>query len=103
MNSGFNVVAVSMDGGPNREFPNYVVDVGQHAKMGLTTKATPTLVLYDTVTRRPIPIGTGILSADDITERIRSEEHTSELQSLMRSSNAVFCLKKKNIQKTTYV
>src|SRR3546814_2917578 len=28
--------------------------------------------------------------------RIRSEEHTSELQSLMRSSYAVFCLKKKN-------
>src|SRR3546814_3472777 len=25
----------------------------------------------------------------------RSEEHTSELQSLMRTSNAVFCLKKK--------
>src|SRR3546814_2860348 len=32
----------------------------------------------------------------------RSEEHTSELQSLMRISYAVFCLKKKNIhtQKT---
>src|SRR3546814_2411364 len=29
----------------------------------------------------------------------RSEEHTSELQSLMRSSYAVFCLKKKNIEK----
>src|SRR3546814_6364253 len=28
----------------------------------------------------------------------RSEEHTSELQSLMRISNAVFCLKTKNIQ-----
>src|SRR3546814_7706324 len=28
-------------------------------------------------------------------ERPRSEEHTSELQSLMRSSYAVFCLKKK--------
>src|SRR3546814_5854659 len=27
----------------------------------------------------------------------RSEEHTSELQSLMRSSYAVFCLKNKNI------
>src|SRR3546814_6067878 len=26
----------------------------------------------------------------------RSEEHTSELQSLMRNSSAVFCLKKKN-------
>src|SRR3546814_4991570 len=29
-------------------------------------------------------------------KRIRSEEHTSELQSLMRNSYAVFCLKKKN-------
>src|SRR3546814_4745235 len=28
---------------------------------------------------------------------LRSEEHTSELQSLMRISYAVFCLKKKNI------
>src|SRR3546814_2500408 len=28
--------------------------------------------------------------------RLRSEEHTSELQSLMRISSAVFCLKKKN-------
>src|SRR3546814_15898516 len=31
------------------------------------------------------------------TLRLRSEEHTSELQSLMRISYAVFCLKKKNI------
>src|SRR3546814_2412920 len=32
----------------------------------------------------------------------RSEEHTSELQSLMRISYAVFCLKKKNKQEQTY-
>src|SRR3546814_5339695 len=31
----------------------------------------------------------------------RSEEHTSELQSLMRISYAVFCLKKKNKDKQT--
>src|SRR3546814_3033736 len=31
----------------------------------------------------------------------RSEEHTSELQSLMRTSYAVFCLKKKKTQKAT--
>src|SRR3546814_2653742 len=31
----------------------------------------------------------------------RSEEHTSELQSLMRLSYAVFCLKKKKYKKTT--
>src|SRR3546814_8941264 len=30
---------------------------------------------------------------------LRSEEHTSELQSLMRISYAVFCLKKKNTRK----
>src|SRR3546814_7100936 len=33
---------------------------------------------------------------------VRSEEHTSELQSLMRISYAVFCLKKKNKKKTKY-
>src|SRR3546814_6207234 len=39
---------------------------------------------------------------DRWTDATRSEEHTSELQSLMRISYAVFCLKKKNIQiKTT--
>src|SRR3546814_2750240 len=31
---------------------------------------------------------------------VRSEEHTSELQSLMRISYAVFCLKKKNTKTT---
>src|SRR3546814_1348338 len=31
----------------------------------------------------------------------RSEEHTSELQSLMRISYAVFCLKKKKMTRTT--
>src|SRR3546814_3016842 len=38
-------------------------------------------------------------------EQFRSEEHTSELQSLMRISYAVFCLKKKNstnIQQSTH-
>src|SRR3546814_10692437 len=34
--------------------------------------------------------------ADTVPETSRSEEHTSELQSLMRISYAVFCLKKKN-------
>src|SRR3546814_5520315 len=38
-----------------------------------------------------------IIGEDQLT---RSEEHTSELQSLMRISYAVFCLKKKNTKKT---
>src|SRR3546814_1577718 len=43
----------------------------------------------------------GIKGLDDLfylansTAHVRSEEHTSELQSLMRISYAVFCLKKK--------
>src|SRR3546814_3508784 len=42
---------------------------------------------------------------DRVTAIERSEEHTSELQSLMRKSYAVFCLKKKNNntkQRTTH-
>src|SRR3546814_1606271 len=38
-----------------------------------------------------------IVSLDDPSRLLRSEEHTSELQSLMRISYAVFCLKKKKI------
>src|SRR3546814_4640658 len=42
------------------------------------------------------------LTAPKITPIARSEEHTSELQSLMRISYAVFCLKKKK-NTTTYL
>src|SRR3546814_972111 len=37
-----------------------------------------------------------------LLRRERSEEHTSELQSLMRISYAVFCLKKKNTNNHSY-
>src|SRR3546814_2893135 len=40
--------------------------------------------------------GLGADPEDLLVERPRSEEHTSELQSLMRISYAVFCLKKKH-------
>src|SRR3546814_5415280 len=39
----------------------------------------------------------GTVSGAFDTRMLRSEEHTSELQSLMRISYAVFCLKKKKI------
>src|SRR3546814_6571692 len=48
---------------------------------------------HRTVDDTPAGGGAGmVLKAD-----VRSEEHTYELQSLMRISYAVFCLKKKNI------
>src|SRR3546814_9042841 len=47
---------------------------------------------------RPV---SGFSKAKQSLDDKRSEEHTSELQSLMRISYAVFCLKKKNAQHTT--
>src|SRR3546814_10209704 len=41
----------------------------------------------------------GALPLEPLVEEVRSEEHTSELQSLMRISYAVFCLKKKKHSK----
>src|SRR3546814_9135222 len=49
---------------------------------------------------RVVPLLLKGVAYRDIHERtrvsVRSEEHTSELQTLMRISYAVFCLKKKN-------
>src|SRR3546814_1390877 len=53
---------------------------------------------------------TGAVLGDEVARELagldflqdRSEEHTSELQSLMRISYAVFCLKKKNTFKNSY-
>src|SRR3546814_1390014 len=40
---------------------------------------------------------------ENLASMSRSEEHTSELQSLMRISYAVFCLKKKKTTNTTII
>src|SRR3546814_3541188 len=53
-------------------------------------------VALRTVHEAPIRVGEVVaLSGLGIIGSLRSEEHTSELQSLMRISYAVFCLKKK--------
>src|SRR3546814_1051780 len=52
-------------------------------------KAIPTLKMKRTTRTRITP------TPNNLSRGGRSEEHTSELQSLMRISYAVFCLKKK--------
>src|SRR3546814_313086 len=82
----------------------------------LLDPATPSLIIK-TLARSPQPLyrGLGVVLLDEVYSMglangyrqlicafmieggdARSEEHTSELQSLMRISYAVFCLKKKN-------
>src|SRR3546814_9102625 len=50
------------------------------------------------IAQRNRPLG----PLEDVVLLDRSEEHTSELQPLMRNSYAVFCLKKKNNHKQTH-
>lgn len=67
---GMTVMAVSIDGGPNAAFPNYLIDTGQFQAMGMAGKQVPALVLFDTVTKQPMPIGYGVMAADDVMDRI---------------------------------
>src|SRR3546814_7347678 len=52
--------------------------------------------------KRAMPSGQAIAKATEYAVSSRSEEHTSEVQSLMRISYAVFCLKTKKNPQTKY-
>src|SRR3546814_8211995 len=52
-------------------------------------------------TMPPARVGAALAAGQRVFGENRSEEHTSELQSLMRISYAVFCLKKKKLHCTT--
>jgi conjugal transfer pilus assembly protein TraF len=64
------VKAISTDGGPSDVFPRYVVDSGQRQRMGLDSKVTPAIVLFDSVTSKAVPIGYGVMAADELMDRI---------------------------------
>src|SRR3546814_7683720 len=71
---------------------------GAQARIALSTRI---VVVLTKLARDPRPELANRLGSEEAAERfLRSEEHTSELQSLMRLSYAVFCLKKKNIKNT---
>src|SRR3546814_2040361 len=57
------------------------------------------MAMWPTSTSSPMTVGKP--PAPSLSLSQRSEEHTSELQSLMRISYAVFCLKKKKNNKET--
>src|SRR3546814_3279971 len=110
-----------LDGGADYRYRVYGSEIAQRAGFDMTGKCTselPTgslaslffIAVYQAVLLRPEPVYTWHQMPVDITVNtwhrlvlplhgpdgtIRSEEHTSELQSLMRNSYAVLCLKKK--------
>src|SRR3546814_8598815 len=72
-------------------------------RLGLLLHSDPTKRSPMTVDELQIilhALGTDIVAAYVRIKASRSEEHTSELQSLMRISYAVFCLKKKKLNHT---
>lgn len=64
------VRAISTDGGPSKQFPDYTVETDQRTRMGLEPKVTPAVVLWDAKSQRAIPIGYGVMSADELQDRI---------------------------------
>src|SRR3546814_5985905 len=84
---GDELLRLRLQFGNRHRGPEAAAGVGRHAVAGAAQQARHRLAheLALQIPDRAVQRGHG-----------RSEEHTSELQSLMRISYAVFCLKKKN-------
>src|SRR3546814_7222649 len=73
-------------------------DTMEHVREELDRLIQQRRLGYSSISRM---IGRNSSYIQQFIKRGRSEEHTSELQSLMRISYAVFCLKKKKYKNTT--
>ena len=76
MRHGLDVLAVSLTGEPLEGWPEAVADNGRAARLGLgggpgrSPSPVPALVLFDTATKRAIPVGFGVMAEDEMAERI---------------------------------
>lgn len=64
------VKAVSTDGAPNDYFPDALADGGQVTALGLSGQPVPAVILFDSVSRDVIPVGFGLMTEEDMKERI---------------------------------
>ena len=67
---GLDVLAVSLTGEALEGWPGAVPDQGRAARLGLGNAPVPALVLFDTVTKRVVPVGFGVMAEDEMAERI---------------------------------
>ncbi len=70
MRHGLDVLAVSLTGEPLEGWPEAVADQGRAARLGLGNAPVPALVLFDTATKRVLPVGFGVMAEDEMAERI---------------------------------
>ena len=70
MRHGLDVLAVSLTGEALEGWPEAVPDRGRAARLGLGDAPVPALVLFDSETKRVIPVGFGVMAEDEMAERI---------------------------------
>ena len=67
---GVEILAISKDGGSNAHFPNAYVNDGRLEAMGLGDFPAPTLALVKPDTNEVALMGSGLITADQILERV---------------------------------
>ena len=67
---GLDVLAVSLTGAALEGWPEAVADNGRAARLGLGNAPVPALALFDTATKRVLPVGFGVMAEDEMAERI---------------------------------
>ena len=67
---GLDVLAVSLSGEALEGWPEAVPDNGRAARLGLGDAPVPALVLFDSETKRVLPVGFGVMAEDEMAERI---------------------------------
>ena len=67
---GLDVLAVSLTGEALEGWPEAVPDQGRAARLGLGNAPVPALVLFDSQTKRVLPVGFGVMAEDQMAERI---------------------------------
>ena len=70
MRHRLDVLAVSLTGEALEGWPEAVADNGRAARLGLGDAPVPALVLFDSKTKRVLPVGFGVMAEDEMAERI---------------------------------